>query len=78
MTTVLELKLRAKEADCEELIRYQDEFRLEYIKTCNERDDALRDLDGLQGRLGCQEADLAAQKKANFDFKDKLRELLDI
>ena len=38
MTKLLELKVRLKESECEELITYQEEFRQEYIKVCEERD----------------------------------------
>jgi len=39
MTKTLEDKICLKEEECESLIRYQEEFREEYIKVCRERDD---------------------------------------
>lgn len=39
MTRTLEDKILLKEEECEALIKYQEEFREEYIKVCHERDD---------------------------------------
>ena len=39
MTTTLEKKLVTKENQCDQLIRYQEEFREEYLKVCANRDD---------------------------------------
>ena len=39
MTKVLESKLLAKDLECEELVKYQEEFRDEYVKVCGERDE---------------------------------------
>ncbi len=42
MNKLLELQVKVKTNECEELINYQDEFRLEYIRVFNERDDLYR------------------------------------
>ena len=39
MTKQLENRVREKETECEQLIRYQEEFRDEYVKVCASRDD---------------------------------------
>jgi hypothetical protein len=42
MNKILEIQVKVKTNECEELIRYQEEFRLEYIRVFNERDDLYR------------------------------------
>lgn len=37
---LLELKIKVKETECGELIRYQEEFREEYVKVCQQRDES--------------------------------------
>jgi hypothetical protein len=36
---LLELKIKVKETECGELLRYQEEFREEYVKVCQQRDE---------------------------------------
>jgi phage gp16-like protein len=43
MTRILEHKIKTKELEVEELLKYQEEFRQEYLRTCEEKQALFRD-----------------------------------
>lgn len=67
-----------KDAECEELIRYQEEFREEYVHVCNQRDEYLENSQHLQRRLDDLDLEHRSTRQAGFEYKEKLRKVLDI
>ena len=78
MTKTLEDKVKNKERECQELITYQEEFRGEYVKVCRQRDDLLREKDIHQNRAEYLEKEFDKVKKEYHEFKEKLRNQLEI
>lgn len=78
MTKMLELQLRVKESEIQELLRYQEEFRQEYIKVCSERDGLGIENREIVSRMSYVEKELESRRKLDFDYKEKLRLTLKI
>ena len=78
MVASLENKNKSKETECEHLIKYQDEFRQEYVSVCAERDSFYRrnqELDAANERM---RDDISRLSKEGLDFKQTLQHILQI
>ena len=78
MNKILEIQVKVKTNECEELIRYQEEFRLEYIRVFNERDDLYRNNQGLDNKSRSLETELSSEKGKIYGYKENLRQILGI
>ena len=78
MTSSLEMQLKDKQRECENLIEYQEEFRLEYVGVCQQRDDFQRRYESAHGQVDYLNDELRDRNKENYDFKEKIRKMLEI
>ena len=78
MTSCLEMQLKSKQRECENLIDYQEEFRLEYIGVCKDRDDYQRRFELANGQVDYLNGELRDRNKEAYDFKEKMRTMLEI
>ena len=62
----------------EELLRYQEEFRQEYLRTCQEKDALFQDNHLLTSKVDYLDQDLQTRRKLDHEYKEKLRVSLDI
>ncbi len=78
MNKLLEIQVKVKTNECEELIRYQEEFRLEFIRVFNERDDLYRNNQALDSKSRSLETELSNEKDKIYGYKENLRQILGI
>lgn len=78
MTATLEGRVKNKERECQELITYQEEFRGEYVKVCHQRDELVREKEIYQNRAEYLEKEFDQVKNEYHDFREKLRNQLEI
>ena len=78
MTATLEGRVKNKERECQELITYQEEFRGEYVKVCHQRDELVREKEIYQNRAEYLGKEFDQVKNEYHDFKEKLRNQLEI
>ena len=53
MTQALESRIKIKEMEVEELLRYQEEFRQEYLQVCQEKEALFHDNHALTNKVEC-------------------------
>ena len=72
----LDGKNKSKEQECDHLIKYQEEFRQEYIKVCAERDELHgrhSDVTLINDRM---KDEMSRLSKETYDFKENLKVIL--
>jgi hypothetical protein len=62
----------------EELLRYQEEFRLEYLRTCDQKEKLFHDNHAFCAKLESLERELVHRRKVDTEYKEKIRNTLSI
>ena len=70
--------VKAKHVECDDLVRYQEEFRDEYIRVCAHRDDLQRNNDTFAKANDALYKDIDRYSKSLSDLKANLSRVLEI
>ena len=78
MTRLLEIKLRIKEREVDDLIRFQEEFRRQFQELGRKKDELDQSCYSLTQRLDEAEAELKERKTEHYQYQESLRKCLEI